>query len=275
MDFHPTPLLVQGTPESLDFSPWHAVCIGDCDWIFEDQNGPMDNTNYIALSVQGALRRQMDIIAHNIANVETGAFKTEKPLFIESLDANGDIAYVQDYGVTRDMSPGPQTVTGGELDITVQGEGFLVVEVGNELRYTRNGHLQLNVDRELVTSTGYLVMDIDDRKIEIPLGEDELTISPDGTLSGKIGPIARIQLAAFDNPLTLERAADSLYIASEEPFDATDTSVIQGTLEDSNVKPVIELTDMINVLRAYQMNAKLTETDHELTMKTIDTVIQA
>lgn len=235
----------------------------------------MDNTNYISLSVQGALRRQMDIIAHNIANAQTGAFKSEKPLFIEMLDEEGDIAYVEDFGVTRNMSPGPLTATGSPLDLTVQGDGFLVVEVDNELRYTRNGHLQLNADRELVTSTGYHVMDIDERKIEVPVGEDELTISPDGTVSGNIGPIARIAFAEFENPLLLERAADSLYIASQEALDPTNTSVLQGMLEDSNVKPVLEFTDMINVLRAYQMNTKLTETDHELTLKTIDTVMQA
>ena len=126
-----------------------------------------------------------------------------------------------------------------------------------------------------MTSTGYHVMDIDDRKIEIPLGEDQLTISPDGTISGDIGPIARIGLVEFDNPLLLERAADSLYVASAEPIESTETSLLQGTLEDSNVMPIIEITDMINVLRAYQMNSKLTETDHELTMKTIDIVIQA
>lgn len=241
----------------------------------DSEKDAMDNTNYIALSVQSALRRQMDIIAHNIANVQTGAFKSEKPLFVEALDEQGDIAYVEDYGVTRDMRPGPLTVTGGPLDLTVQGDGFLVVEVGTDFRYTRNGHLQLNEDRELVTSTGYHVMDIDDRKIEIPLGEDQLTISPDGTISGDIGPIARIGLVEFDNPLLLERAADSLYVASAEPIESTETSLLQGTLEDSNVMPIIEITDMINVLRAYQMNSKLTETDHELTMKTIDIVIQA
>jgi len=235
----------------------------------------MDNTNYISLSVQTALRRQMDIIAHNLANVETGAFKSEKPIFIEVLDETGDVAYVEDYGVVRDMSAGHLTVTGSQLDVAIQGDGFLAVEANGEIRYTRNGHLQLNADRDLVTSTGYPVMDVDERDIEIPPGNDNLTISPDGTVSGALGPIARIDLVTFENPLALKRAADSLYVASAEPIEAEDASLIQGALESSNVKPIIEFTDMINVHRAYQSNTKLAETEHQLTLDTIDKVIQA
>jgi len=235
----------------------------------------MDNTNYVALSVQMVLQRQMDIIAHNMANVQTGAFKAEKPIFIEVLDDAGNIAYVEDYGVTRDMSPGPLSVTGGSLDVAVQGDGFLVVDVEGEKRYTRNGHLQLSAERELITSTGYRVLDVDGRKIEVPAGEDRLTISPDGSLSSGTGLLARIDLVAFTNPLALDRAADSLYVAVEDPEPATDAALIQGTLEESNVKPVIEITDMIEVLRAYQRNAQLAETEHQLTLSAIDTLIQA
>ena len=235
----------------------------------------MDNTNYVALSVQTALRRQMDIIAHNLANLETGAFKSESPIFIEVLDQTGDVAYVEDYGVVRDMSAGHMTATGSQLDVAIQGDGYLAVDVAGETRYTRNGHLQLSPDRDLVTSTGYPVLDVDGRNIEIPPGSDNLTISPDGTLSGAAGPIARIDLVTFDNPLSLQRAADSLYVASAAPIEAVDASLIQGALENSNVKPIIEFTDMINVHRAYQANSKLAETEHQLTMDTIDTVIQA
>lgn len=235
----------------------------------------MDNTNYVALSVQTALRRQMDIIAHNLANLETGAFKAEKPIFIEALDENGDIAYVEDYGVVRDTSSGNLSATGSQLDLAIQGDGFLAVEVEGEIRYTRNGHLQLSVDRELVTSTGYLVKDVDGRDIEIPDGENKLTISPDGTISGVAGPIARIDVVDFENPHALERAANSLYVASEAPIDAEDATLVQGALEHSNVKPIIEFTNMINVHRAYQANTKLSETEHQLTMSTIDSVIQA
>jgi flagellar basal-body rod protein FlgF len=235
----------------------------------------MANTTYISLSVQDALRRQMDIIAHNMANIGTGAFKSEKPIFVEVLDEAGGVAYVQDSGIVRDMSPGTLQVTGGQLDVAVQGDAFLVVAFNDEVRYTRNGHLQLNEGRELVTSTGYPVLDVDERKIELPLGSDEISISPDGTVSAGGGPIARIKLVAFADANLLERAADSLYatdLAAVEPREAV---LVQGTLEMSNVKPVVHLTDMINVLRAYQQNTQLSETDHTLQMDTINTVIQA
>ncbi len=235
----------------------------------------MANTTYISLSVQDALRRQMDIIAHNMANISTGAFKSEKPIFVQVLDEAGDIAYVQDQGVVRDTRPGALQVTGGALDVAVQGDAFLVVRFNDEIRYTRNGHLQLNADRELVTSTGYPVLDVDERKIGMPLGSNDISIAPDGTVSASAGPIARIKLVAFEDPNLLDRAADSLYVTNLEPVAPREAELIQGTLEMSNVKPVVQLTDMINVLRAYQQNAQLTETEHTLQMNTIDTVIQA
>jgi flagellar basal-body rod protein FlgF len=235
----------------------------------------MANTTYISLSVQDALRRQMDIIAHNMANISTGAFKSEKPIFVQVLDQAGDVAYVEDAGVVRDMSPGTLQVTGGALDLAVQGDAFLVVAFNDEIRYTRNGHLQLNEDRELATSTGYPVLDVDERKIEVPRGSDEISISPDGTVSAGGGPIARLKMVAFADANLLDRAADSLYVTDLAPVEPREAALVQGTLEMSNVKPVVQLTDMINVLRAYQQNTQLTETDHTLQMDTIDTVIQA
>jgi len=235
----------------------------------------MDTTTYVSLSVQNALQRQMDIIAHNIANAATGAFKSEKPIFVEVLDDNNDVAYVEDYGVARDMQAGRLEVTGGPLDVAVQGDAFLAVQVGDEVRYTRNGHLQLDAEGELSTSTGYAVLDIDQRPIEIPPGVDGITISPDGTVSGGDGPLARIGMVAFDNPLDMERAPDSLYVTAQAPVPPRDASLVQGALEMSNVSPVLQLTEMIEVLRAYQRNAELAENEHQLQLKTIDTAIQA
>lgn len=235
----------------------------------------MDTTTYVALSVQDALKRQIDIIAHNIANASTGGFKAEKPIFVQILDANEDVSYVEDYGVMRDMSAGALEGTGGPLDVAIQGEAFLAVQLGNEIRYTRNGHLQLNAERELVTSTGYPVLDIDRNTIAIPEGATDIAISPDGSVSTGQGTLARIWLADFDDPLDMERAADSLYVTEQAPVPPREASLVQGKLEMSNVRPVLELTDMINVLRAYQQNAQLAENEHSLQLETIDTVIQA
>ena len=235
----------------------------------------MDTTTYVALSVQDALKRQIDIIAHNIANAATGGFKAERPIFVQVLDANEDVAYVEDYGVSRDMSAGGLEVTGGPLDVAIQGEAFLAVQFGDETRYTRNGHLQLNAERELVTSTGYPVLDIDQNAIAVPEGATDITISPDGSVSAGEGTLARIWMVDFDNPLDMEREADSLYVTEQAPIPPRDASLVQGQLETSNVRPVLELTDMIHVLRAYKQNAQLAENEHTLQLETIDTVIQA
>lgn len=235
----------------------------------------MANPTYISLSVQSALRRQMDLIAHNMANIGTTSFKTEKPIFVQILDAAGDVAYVEDFGVTRDMRAGHLQTTGNPLDVAIEGDAFLVVDVDGESRYTRNGHLSLNDERELVTSTGYPVLDVDDRTIEIPPNAHDLTIAEDGTISSEAGPIGRLSMVWFENVALLQRSADSLFITDEDEIEPRDAALLQGSLEASNVRPVMELTSMINVLRAYQQNAQLVESDHKMQMETIDTILQA
>lgn len=235
----------------------------------------MANPTYISMSVQSALRRQMDLIAHNMANIGTTSFKSEKPIFVQVLDEAGEIAYVEDFGVTRDMRPGHLQTTGNPLDLAIEGDAFLVVDVDGESRYTRNGHLSLNDERELVTSTGYPVLDVDDRTIEIPPNAHDLTIGEDGTISSEAGPIGRLSMVWFENVALLQRSADSLFITDQDEIEPRDASLLQGSLEASNVRPVMELTSMINVLRAYQQNAQLVEGDHEMQMDTINTIIQA
>jgi len=236
----------------------------------------METTTYVALSVQDALTRKMDIIAHNLANLGTGAFKSEKPLFIQILDEASGVAYVEDYGIVRDLSAGPMQVTDSPLDVAIEGDAFLAVEYQNETRYTRNGHLQLDADRMLVTSTGYPLYDVDDRTIQMPIGVTDITISPDGSVSADGAQLARLKMVAFENPQALERAADSLYLAGDQkPIPPRDAALIQGTLEESNVRPVVQMTEMIQVMRAYEESVQLSKAQHDLELDTIDKVIAA
>jgi flagellar basal-body rod protein FlgF len=244
-----------------------------------ESNGPaMDSTNYIALSRQTALRREMDMIAHNLANLSTGAYKAERPLFVEFIEPQTDgrpLAYVEDRGTVRDLSEGPIIHTGNDLDLAIHGDAYFVLETPRGERYSRNGHFQVSDDNKLVTSSGNYVLDVDSRQIVIPQGETDITISPEGAISGRLGPIAQLNLAAFDNPRSLTREADSLYIAEDRPQEARDVKLVQGSLENANVKPVLELSRMIDVLRSYQSTSDLIERDAELQRNTIEKVMSA
>ncbi len=237
----------------------------------------MDNTLYIALSKQAALRRQMDMVAHNMANINTGGYKSEGPLFIEYIESPArqkPLTFVQDYGTVRDLSAGPMVKTGNQLDVAIHGDAYFAVDTERGTRYTRNGHFEINAKSELVTSAGYPLLDVDSRKILIPQGETEFTIGTDGTLSGRLGQIARLKLVAFDQPRALKREADSLMVSQDRPIEPRDATVVQGMLETSNVKPIRELTSMIDLLRSYQSNNDLIRREEELQQKTVERVMR-
>jgi flagellar basal-body rod protein FlgF len=238
----------------------------------------MDSTGYITLSKQTALRRQMDIIAHNLANASTTSYRGETPMFAEQVVKVGDqrpLSFVRDVGIVRDLKEGPLERTGNTFDLALHGDGYFVVETPAGQRFTRNGHFILNAEGEMVTSSGSKVMDTDQRTIRLGDTRGHITISSDGTISSGEGIITRLKVVSFADPAGLQREADSLYVTDQRPQEPRDVSIMQGMLERSNVRPILEMTRMIEVHRSYQANSKLIETDHELQRKTIDQVIRA
>jgi len=237
----------------------------------------MDNTLYIGLSRQSVMMRRMDFIAHNIANADTTGFKAERPLFVQHLEKTSDgeeIAMVTDFGSIRDMSEGALRKTGNPLDAAIDGDAFFVVGLNGEERYTRNGHFELDEEGRLVTSAGHPLLDIDGREILIGAADTEITIGPDGTISSPAGVLARLNLVTFDRPQDLERGADSLLTTTQAPVEPRGASVVQGVVENSNVVPVVEMTNMIKVLRSYQSMQKLMDVEHNQQRDAIEKIMR-
>ena len=235
----------------------------------------MENTSYIALSSLTALRRQMDIIANNIANSETTAYRGERILFEEYLTDIGHgqrASFVLDYGVVRDTLEGQISPTVNPLDLAISGKGYLVVETDSGLRYTRNGHLKLNAESTLVTTSGHEVLDDDGKPITLPLGDGYVTISPDGVVSTESGRIARLDVVSFENEQELRKAGDGLYTTDAAPRPATEARILQGMIEGSNVEPIIEITEMIRLVRRYQSIQRLLEQADELRRRAVNTL---
>ena len=233
----------------------------------------LENASYVNVSHQVALRRQMDIIANNIANLNTTAYRGERALFEEYLvptSENQEISFVQDVALIRDTSEGELTRTGNPLDVAISGEGYFVVETDNGPRYTRNGNFTTNDIGQLVTNEGRLLLDVDNQPIQLDLADGELTIASDGTITSEIGPIARLQLVAFENPQRLRKEGSTLYTTNDPPLPADKARIVQGMLEKSNVQGVIEVTRMIDVMRTYQRAQKMVDTGHELQRRAID-----
>jgi len=229
----------------------------------------MDTTVSIALSHQVAKRRQMDIIANNIANMSTTAFKRESVIFRQYLsEADGSlpknlrqISFVQDYGVGRNMTDGTYETTGNIFDIALSGDGMFQVKRGNgEMAYTRNGHLALSDDSTLITSTGQEIMDVSGKAIQLPPNITDFKIAVDGTVSSpSTGQIAKLNVVTIGDTSKLKKIGDNMFNTDEPIQAATDFKIIQGVTESSNVQPIIEITRMIDVSRSYIQTAKILE----------------
>jgi flagellar basal-body rod protein FlgF len=231
----------------------------------------MENTAIIALSRQAVLRRQMDVVAHNIANMNTTAFKGEKmmniPFAVRSRGGEtifGDrLAFVRDIATVHDFTEGNFEHTGNTFDLAIHGDGFFVVETENGQRYTRNGHFRLDDTGQLVTQLGDPVQSEGGQPFFLSPEDTQITIARDGTLSTENGVLGRIQVMRFENPQQLEQESDALFStqAVGEPVERPD--IVQGMLEGSNVQGIIEMTNMITVHRSYNGVSKIIEREDE------------
>jgi flagellar basal-body rod protein FlgF len=240
----------------------------------------MDTTIFVGLSHQMAMRRNMDILANNIANINTTAFKKESAIFQEYLmemdgtdtPAANQVAFVQDKAVIRDFAEGKMRATGNPLDVALNGKNFFVVRMpdGSE-RYTRNGHFRLGDDGTLVTSGNRPVLDTSGSPLVFTAQDEGIDIAPDGTVSTKgRGIIGKLNVVTFEDLSALEKAGESMFTSEAKPIPATGYSVMQAMIEDSNVEPIIEINNLINIARRYQAVAQALDQQQELESKAIN-----
>lgn len=230
---------------------------------------PMQNALLVGLSRQVALSREMDVIANNLANMNTSGFKADGAVFEEYISptasadsfpvADRRISFVQDRATWMDLSQGPLERTGNPLDVAVNGKGYLAVQTPRGERYTRNGAMQINSSGELVTAEGYQVMG-ESGPITFQPKDRNIAISQDGTISVQAGNNAQtesqrgqLRVVSFDQPGRLQKDGTGVFQAPAGVTPQADklSRVMQGTIEKSNVRSVIEMTRMIEVTRSY------------------------
>jgi flagellar basal-body rod protein FlgF/flagellar basal-body rod protein FlgG len=235
----------------------------------------MENALLIGLSRQVTLERQLDVVANNVANVNTNGFKADKSLFQEYLmpGAHEDnfvgrdrrLSYVQDRATFHDFAQGPTEQTKNPLDIAIDGNAFLVVQTAGGERYTRDGGLQINPKGQLVTAAGNPVMGANG-PIVFQQTDHDITISADGTVTVLEGINnttdsirGKLRLVSFAQAQKLLKEGSNLYAADgASPQPDINARVKQGFVEKSNVNSVAEMSRMIEVTRAYtQISAML------------------
>ena len=249
------------------------VCASTAPTRCQDERIGMDNTSYIALSRQLTLERQMAVVAGNIANMNTHGFKAEQLQFEDVLERAGEpgqVAFVQDIGLVRDLGPGVPEATGNPLDIAINGDGYFTIGTDVGPRYTRNGHFSLATDGTMVTSTGAALLDDGGAPIVLPPDSTDFSIAGDGTISTADGILGRIGLVTFADERRLTREGDSLFATDQQPQPTENVSLAQGRLERSNVQPILEMTRMMETVRAFQNTQRLLETHHEMVRAVIE-----
>lgn len=226
----------------------------------------MENALLIGLSRQSAMMRQMSTIANNLANMNTTAYKSQSMLFDEYLmpvasedSPDKTLSFVQDYGQVRNLADGEMQTTGNPLDVAIAGEGMFKVQTPQGTQYTRNGHLQLDAQGQLVTSNGYPVLTAAGTALTFANDEGQITIASDGTVTTDRGQRGKIALVSFDNLQDLKATGDNLYSTTQTENPVGLPHMVQGSIEGSNVKSIVEMTNMIDVMRSYESASKLVE----------------
>ncbi len=249
---------------------------------------------YSAATGLRALSTRIDVVANNLANAETTAFKRSRVNFEDLMyltlkqpgatNAQGEIAPAGIFvglgtkisNTQIDMQQGSLENTGRQLDVGIEGNGFFRVKImdsiGDGTGYTRNGNFFINNDGELVLgmSDGYKLIP----PINIPTGVTDITINKDGTVqvvkansTAKV-IVGQLKLSQFVNPQGLNVLGGSIYTATDASGPALDSNpgengsgtILQGFLEASNVDPVKELVTLIKTQRAFELNSQSIQT---------------
>jgi flagellar basal-body rod protein FlgG len=252
----------------------------------------------IAASGMQAQQLNVDVISHNIANMNTTSYKRQRAEFQDMLyqnmerpgatsAASGAIlplgiqigVGVRADAVGRNTEQGGIAATGNPYDIAINGRGFFQVTLpSGQTAYTRAGNLAVNADGQIVTADGYAI----EPAITVPQEATAIQITRDGvvevTLAEQTDPqqIGQLEIASFINPAGLEAIGDNLYLetpASGTANTATPGSpglgtLMQGYLELSNVNAVEEISALIVAQRAYEMNARVITAADEMLQST-------
>ena len=253
----------------------------------------MINSLWISKTGMQAQQTQLDVISNNMANVSTNGFKRASAVFEDLMYQNlrqvgaADTEQnnlptglqiglgVRTVATSRQFSQGSLQQSGNQLDVAVNGQGFLQVALPDGTTgYTRDGSLQVDSQGRLVTSSGLAIAG----DITVPAEAQSVTIGSDGVVTAKLPgnaepqQLGNIELASFVNPAGLEPKGQNLYtetVASGNPVTGAPGTagmgtLMQGYVETSNVNVVQELVTMIQTQRAYEMKSKAIQTSDQM-----------
>ena len=254
---------------------------------------------YIAASAGKKQGRKMEVIAQNLANVNSTGYKGDRLAFKELmtpfpsdkgqeptndilLQTEKSISNVSYVAVTEqytDHKQGNMKQTNSELDMALDGPGYFSVSTKEGIRYTRNGNFRLNTENQIVNQKGQPVLSEQGEPIVITAEGTEISIDSYGNIfvgSGeRSANIGKIKFIDFDNKQTLENLGDGLFLqnnteADEKPVN--DTKLRQGFLEGSNITATDEMTNMISTVRLFEAYQKIIQSIDNMNEQSVNSI---
>lgn len=231
----------------------------------------MENSIIVALSRQETLQRKMDVVANNLANMNTTAYKAERMMFTDYLARStlprqglgSTTEFVRDGGTARDLAEGGFADTGNDLDVAISGSGYFAVDTTMGPRYTRDGHFRLDETGRIVTGDGLPVLGTGNAPITVNPGDTQITIARDGTVSSETAQLGQLRVVSFQNEQAMQTVEGGLLQSDETPADVRVPVLMQGMLERSNVQPIAEIDELIDVQRSYEQATSLIEREDD------------
>jgi flagellar basal-body rod protein FlgF len=246
----------------------------------------MDSPGYIVLSRLVAAQRMTAVTANNIANADTPGFRAHRALFGTVLErqqsadmpqGGRDIAFAQDRATWRENAPAPLQSTGNPLDLALgDRDAHFVIETPRGERYTRAGRFTLDPGGQVVDPEGNPALGADGRPIRVAPGTARIEISGDGAVVTEAGPIGQLRIVRFDDGQRLTAEGDRYLAAPADmpPRVVERPGVIQGTMEGSNVRAVLEMTRMTDEMRHFQFVAQMVEREGERLGSAVDRILR-
>jgi flagellar basal-body rod protein FlgF len=234
----------------------------------------MDTSTYVALSGQLALDKRLATIANNVANAKTIGFRAQGVNFEDILSGTSrfETAFASAGKEHVVLAQGGITRTGNPLDVAISGSGFLAVQNGGQVSYTRDGRLSLSATGELLSTTGGNVLDAGGQPITLDPSAGALQIARDGSIFQGTNKLAQLGLFELDLSKGFARSSGSGVVPKLAPVAVTDfrtTSVVQGHVEEANVSPITEMVKLIQVTRAFEAASTLSGKSLEAEMEAI------
>ena len=228
----------------------------------------METALPVALSAQLAIEKRIDTVANNVANSRTAGFRAEEVKFEELISRAGKdpVAFASEGDTFLSTRAGELTQTGDSLDMAATGDGFFAIQTPNGTAYTRDGRMRINPQGQLETLSGYSFLDVGGAPLIVNPNGGPLTISRDGMIHQDGSQLGAVGLFAMPPGAKLTRADNSAVVPDKAAVPIVDfgqNGVMQGYVEGSNVNPVLEITRLIQLQRAFESASNLVQTSEQ------------